>query len=103
MLLLQGAKIIGVTSSCREILVLLFDRARTVDLRVDQGVGHADVVVADMRVVGPNVVGELSVPVTEFIGRRGEPGDEYVHEIGAAAEHPAGRIHPDLHHLAPTD
>ena len=41
--------------------------------------------------------------LAEFFGRRGEAGEEDVHEIGAAAEHSAGRIHPDLHHLAAAD
>src|SRR5712664_2836678 len=65
--------------------------------------GHADVVVADMGVIGAKILGETPVPMAEFISRRGEGGDEYIHEIRAAAEHSAGRIHPDLDHLPPAD
>src|SRR6266481_9268494 len=64
---------------CRQILVLLLDRPRAVDLRIDQGVGHADVVVTNMGVIGAKILGETPVPMAEFISRRGEGGDEYIH------------------------
>ena len=65
--------------------------------------GHADVVLADMLVVAADVLGEAPVFLPELLGRRGEGGDEYIHVIGAAAEHSAGRVRPDLHHVAAMD
>jgi hypothetical protein len=87
----------------RQILVLFLDRPRAVDPRVDQGVGHADVVLADIPVIAADVLGEALVFLAEFFGRRGEGGDEDVHVIGAAAKHSAGRVRPDLHHVAAAD
>ena len=65
--------------------------------------GHADVVLADQAVVGADVLGEALVLVAELIGRRGHAGNKDVHVIGAAAEHAAGRVGPDLAHIAPAD
>ena len=87
----------------RQILVLLFDRPRAVDLRVDQGMGHANVILADMLVVAADVLGEALVFLAEFFGRRGEAGDEYVHVIGVAPKHSAGRIRPNPHHVPAPD
>src|SRR5438132_1122911 len=61
--------------------------------------GHADVVFADVPVIGADVLGETLVPLAELIGCRGHPGDEDVHVIGAAAEHAAGCIGPNLAHV----
>jgi hypothetical protein len=58
---------------------------------------------ADIPVVAADVLGEALVFLAEFFGRRREGGDEYVHVIGAAAKHSAGRVRPDLHHLAATN
>ena len=52
-----------------------------------------------IQVVVPEIVGVAA----ERLMRRGEAGQRDVHEVGAAAEHAAGRIHPGLHHLAPAD
>ena len=87
----------------REILVLLLDRPRAVDLRIDQSMCKADVVFADPGMIGADILGKAAVVLTELLGRRGEAGEEDVHEIGAAPEHAASRIHPDLHHVAATD
>ena len=54
----------------RQILVLFLHGPRAVDLRVDQGMGHADVVLADILVVAANVLGETLVFLAEFFGRR---------------------------------
>src|SRR5205809_636507 len=61
---------------------------------------HADVALADVPVVGADVLGKTLVLVAELLGRRGHAGHEYVHVTGAAAEHPAGRVGPDLAHVA---
>jgi hypothetical protein len=58
---------------------------------------------ADIPVVAADVLGEALVFLAEFFGRRREGGDEYVHVIGAAAKHSAGRVRPDLHHVAAAD
>jgi len=66
-------------------------------------VGHADVVLADVPVVVADVLGEALVLVAELIGHRGHAGHEYVHVIGAAAEHAASSVGPDLAHVAAAD
>ena len=64
---------------------------------------EADVVFADLGVVPADILGKALVMLAEFVGRRCKAGEEDVHEIGAAADHAAGRVHPDLHHVAATD
>jgi hypothetical protein len=54
-------------------------------------------------VVGADVVGEALLALAERGRGRGKPGQHDVEEIGAAAEHAAGRVHPGLDHLAPAD
>ena len=86
-----------------EVLLLALHRARAVDLRVQQRVRHAQIVLAGEDVIGADVVGEALVAAAELRRRGGEPGQHDVEEIGAAAEHAAGRIHPDLDHAAAAD
>ncbi len=65
--------------------------------------GHAQIVLARIDVIPADVVGEARVAAAEFRRGGGEPGQHDVEEIGAAAEHAAGRIHPNLDHAAAAD
>src|SRR5205823_5381952 len=56
-----------------EVLFLALDRARAVDLRVQQGVRHAQVMLAGMDVIGADIVGEALVGAAEFRRGGGEP------------------------------
>ena len=87
----------------REVLFLALDRARAIDLRVQQRVRHAQIALAGQDVIGADIVGETRVAAAEFRRGGGQPGDHHVEEIGAAAEHAAGRVHPELYHLAAAD
>ena len=55
-----------------QVFGLLLDRFRAVDLRVDQRVGQAEVAVADLGVVGLQIVGEALVALAELVGGAGE-------------------------------
>ena len=62
---------------------------------------ETEIVVAHEHVIGAQILGKMAVLVAKGVRRRRQPGQEDVHEIGATAEHAAGRIHPQFDHFAP--
>ena len=70
-------------------------------LQVDQRVRQHQVVLGDIAVVAPHVVGEFRLAAAEIIGGPGPAGERDVHEVGRAAHHAAGRARPVQHHHPP--
>src|SRR5205085_609091 len=62
-----------------EILLLPLDRARAVDLRIEQGVRHAQIALARMHVIIADVIGETLVALAEF--RRGAGGARVMRDV----------------------
>lgn len=85
----------------RRVVGLLVHRPRAVGLRVDQRVGKAEVVLSQELVVLADVAAEGLPVAGKVLVSRGKAGHVDVHEVGAAAHHAAGPVHPRLDHLAP--
>ena len=86
-----------------EVFLLAHNRARAVDLRIEQRVRHAQISLAGEDVIGADIVGKSRVTAAELRSRSSQRGQHDIEEIGAAAKHAAGSIHPGFDHAAAVD
>ena len=80
---------------------LLADRLGAVGLRVDQRVREAEVALADVLVVGADVVAVARVVAVEKLRGGGHRHQRDVEVVGRAPDHPAAVVGPVLHHRPP--